>query len=50
MSSMYSRAAAVALSLLLLTALVPLSVLGDEGMFLPDTLNKLPLKNYNNAD
>src|SRR6267154_736694 len=44
MSSMYSRVAAVLLSFLLLAGLVPVSVLGDEGMFLPDTLNKLPLK------
>jgi hypothetical protein len=44
MSLMYSRVAAVLLSFFLLAGLVPVSVLGDEGMFLPDTLNKLPLK------
>jgi hypothetical protein len=44
MSSIYSRVAAVLLSFLLLAGSVPVAVLGDEGMFLPDTLNKLPLK------
>ena len=44
MTSMYSRAIAILLSVLLFASLVPVSVLGDEGMFLPDTLNELPLK------
>lgn len=44
MNSKYSRATALLLSLLLFISLVPVSVLGDEGMFLPDTLNQLPLK------
>src|SRR5258707_2911637 len=44
MTSKYSRAIALLLSLLFFISLVPVSVLGDEGMFLPDTLNQLPLK------
>jgi len=44
MTSKYSRATALLLSLLFFISLVPVSVLGDEGMFLPDTLNQLPLK------
>jgi len=44
MTSKYSRVTALLLSLLLFVSLVPVSVLGDEGMFLPDTLNQLPLK------
>jgi hypothetical protein len=40
----YSRATALLLSILLFVSLFPVSVLGDEGMFLPDTLNQLPLK------
>jgi hypothetical protein len=44
MTSTYSRATALLFSLLLFISLVPVSVLGDEGMFLPDTLNQLPLK------
>ena len=43
----YPRAAALLLSVLILVSLVPVSVLGDEGMFLPDTLNQLPLKKLN---
>lgn len=43
MISKYPRALALALSALLLVSFVPLSVLGDEGMFLPDTLSQLPL-------
>lgn len=39
-----SRTAALLLSVLILVSLVPLPVLGDEGMFLPDTLTQLPLK------
>ncbi len=45
MTSRYSRAAALFLSLLVSVSLFPVSVLGDEGMFLPDTLNQLPIKN-----
>src|SRR5438105_14756109 len=44
MTSTYSRAAALLLSFLLFLSLVPVSVLGDEGMFLPDKINELPLK------
>lgn len=44
MTSKYSRATALLLSVLFFISLVPVSVLGDEGMFLPDTLNQLPLK------
>src|SRR6185312_13926415 len=44
MTSKYARATALFLSLLFLISVVPVSVLGDEGMFLPDTLNQLPLK------
>src|SRR2546425_6119698 len=44
MTSKYSRATAFLLPVLIFVSLVPPSVLGDEGMFLPDTLNQLPLK------
>jgi hypothetical protein len=44
MTSTYARAAALLLSFLILVSLVPISVLGDEGMFLPDTLSQLPIK------
>jgi hypothetical protein len=44
MTSMYSRATTLLLSVLLFASFVPVSVLGDEGMFLPDTLSQLPLK------
>jgi peptidase S46-like protein len=43
MISKYPRALALALSSLLLVSFIPVSVLGDEGMFLPDTLTQLPL-------
>jgi hypothetical protein len=43
MTSNYSRATALLLSVLLFVSLVPVSALGDEGMFLPDTLTQLPL-------
>src|SRR5256714_2932098 len=39
-----SRATALFASVVLLISFIPLSVLGDEGMFLPDTLNDLPIK------
>src|SRR4051812_21775996 len=39
-----SRATALVISLLLFISIVPVRVLGEEGMFLPDTLNNLPLK------
>jgi hypothetical protein len=39
----YPRALALVLSSLLLVSFIPVSVLGDEGMFLPDTLSQLPL-------
>src|ERR1700738_321559 len=44
MTSTYSRATALLLSILFFVSLVPVSVLGDEGMFLPNTLNQLPVK------
>ena len=44
MTSTHSRAAALLLSFLIFVSLLPVSVLGDEGMFLPDTLSQLPLK------
>ncbi|PYS23100.1 MAG: hypothetical protein DMF72_11010 [Acidobacteria bacterium] len=44
MNSKYSRVIALFLSLLFTISLLPVSVLGDEGMFLPDTLNGLPIK------
>src|ERR1700694_1815095 len=44
MTSKYSRVTALLLSLLFFLSLVPVSVLGNEGMFLPDTLSQLPLK------
>ena len=44
MTSTYRRAGVLLLSILLFVSLVPVSVLGDEGMFLPDKLNQLPLK------
>src|SRR6266403_2777828 len=44
MISKYSRATALGLSVLLFVSLLSVSVLGDEGMFLPDTLNGLPIK------
>ncbi len=43
MTSRHSRVAALVLSILLFISLIPVSVLGDEGMFLPDTLSQLPL-------
>src|SRR6266446_6941241 len=44
MISKYSRATALCLSALLFISLLSVSVLGDEGMFLPDKINQLPLK------
>lgn len=44
MTSNRRRAAALFVSLFLLVSFIPVSVLGDEGMFLPDTLNDLPIK------
>src|SRR5437588_8220374 len=44
MTSNRRRAAALFVSLILLITFIPVSVLGDEGMFLPDTLNDLPIK------
>ena len=43
MTAKYPRALALVLSSLLLVSFIPVSVLGDEGMFLPDTLSQLPL-------
>ena len=43
MSLKSSRATALLLSVLLFVSMVPVSVLGEEGMFLPDTLSQLPL-------
>src|SRR5436190_22752499 len=39
-----SRAVAIFVSLLIFIGTIPVRVLGDEGMFLPDTLNDLPVK------
>jgi len=39
-----SRATALLISFLLFVSIVPNRVLGDEGMFLPDALNDLPIK------
>src|SRR5437588_3226193 len=44
MTSRYACAATLFLSLILFVSLIPVHVLGDEGMFLPDTLNELPIK------
>jgi hypothetical protein len=44
MKSTRSRATALFVSLLILVSSAPVRVLGDEGMFLPDTLNDLPIK------
>jgi hypothetical protein len=44
MTSKYSRAAVVLLTVVIFVSLVPMSVLSDEGMFLPDTLSQLPLR------
>lgn len=44
MTSTYRRAAALLLSVLFFFSLVPVSVLGDEGMFLPDKIDQLSLK------
>jgi len=44
MTATYSRATALVLSVLLFVSLIPLSALGEEGMFLPNMLNELPLK------
>ena len=44
MTLKYSPATVVLLTVVIFVSLVPMSVLGDEGMFLPDTLSQLPLK------
>jgi len=44
MTSNRSRAAALFVSVSSYSVFIPVSVLGDEGMFLPDTLNDLPIK------
>jgi hypothetical protein len=44
MTSKYSRATVLLLTVLIFVSLIPVPVLGDEGMFLPDTLSQLPLK------
>ena len=49
MTATYSRATALLLSVLLFVSLIPLSALGEEGMFLPNMLNELPLKSYNSV-
>src|SRR5207249_1625700 len=43
MTSTRLRAAVALLSFFVLVSLMPVAVLGDEGMFLPDTLTQLPL-------
>ncbi len=47
MASKYSRRSALLLPVLLFVSLFSFSALADEGMFLPDTLNQLPLKKLN---
>src|SRR3954470_13920815 len=44
MKSNRSRTTALFVCLILFIGMVPARVLGDEGMFLPDTLNDLPIK------
>jgi hypothetical protein len=44
MTLKFSRGIALWLSLLLFSSLVPVSVLGDEGMFMPDRISQLPLR------
>ena len=44
MTPKYRRATALFLSLLFLAGLVPLGASADEGMFMPDMLNDLPIK------
>src|SRR5437868_15498862 len=44
MTSNHARATALFVSLVLFHTFIPVSGLGDEGMFLPDTLNDLPIK------
>jgi hypothetical protein len=44
MKSTRLRATALFVSLLVFVSMVPVRVLGDEGMFLPDTLNDLPIR------
>jgi len=41
MTATYSRATALLLSVLLLVSLIPLSALGEEGMFLPNMANRM---------
>src|SRR5216117_2984412 len=43
MTSTRLRAAVALLSFFVLVSLMPVAALGDEGMFLPDTLTQLPL-------
>jgi hypothetical protein len=44
MNSRFTRLAAIGLAALLCLTALPFRVLGDEGMFLPDTLNRLSLE------
>src|SRR2546429_3887067 len=44
MTSNRARATALFVSLLLLVTFIPVSVLGDEGMFLPNMVNELTIK------
>jgi Peptidase S46 len=44
MRSKRSRVAAIGLAILTSISFTPIRVLGDEGMFLPDTLTRLPLE------
>src|SRR5438477_5158818 len=44
MTSTRARATALFVSVFLFATFIPVCVLGDEGMFLPDTLNNLPIK------
>jgi hypothetical protein len=43
MNLRFSRTAAIALAALMCVTTTPFSALGDEGMFLPDAISRLPL-------
>jgi len=44
MNLKFSRPAAIGLATLMCVTIVPFRALGDEGMFLPDTLSRLPVE------
>lgn len=47
MPDRFARVAAIVLAAVLLVSVVQLPALGDEGMFLPDAISKLPVKKLN---